>query len=195
MKNFLRKYILFLFVFSNIHCGYNAIVTFDEEINAAWSEVLNQYKRRSELIPNLVNVVKGYAAHEKETFTQVIEARSKASSIQATPELLKDPKAFQNFQRAQGAISSALQRLMLVVERYPNLKANEQFNNLSASLEGTENRLTVARNRYITSIKQYNVKIRKFPFNLTAKMFDFDLKPNFSVENEQEVKKTPKVTF
>ena len=177
------------------HCSYNALVTLDEEIKASWSEVLNQYKRRAELIPNLVSTVKGYAKHEKETLTQVVEARSKATSIQATPELLNNPKAFRSFQRAQGALSSALSRLMLVVERYPNLKANEQFTNLQASLEGTENRLTVARNRYIKSIKKYNTKVRKFPSNITASIFGFNTKPNFSVENEEEVKKAPEVKF
>ena len=177
------------------NCSYNSLVTLDEEIKASWSEVLNQYKRRADLIPNLVNTVKGYAKHEKETLTQVIEARSKATSIQATPELLNNPKAFRSFQRAQGALSSALSRLMLVVERYPDLKASTQFTNLQASLEGTENRLTVARNRYIKSIKEYNTKVRKFPANITAKIFDFGIKPNFSVENEEEVKKAPEVKF
>ncbi len=167
----------------------------DEEAKASWSEVLNQYKRRADLIPNLVKTVKGYAKFEQETLTQVIEARSKATSIQATPELLNDPKAFRTFQKAQGRLSSALSKLMLVVERYPNLKADTQFTNLQSSLEGAENRLAVARNRYIKSIKQYNVKVRKFPSNITANIFGFSLKPNFSVENEEEVKKTPTVEF
>ncbi len=194
------KFLLHLFLFlslglSQINCGYNSLVTLDEEINASWSEVLNQYKRRSELIPNLVNVVKGYAKHEKETLTQVIEARSKATSIQATPKLLNNPKTFRAFQKAQGELSSALSRLMVVVEKYPNLKANTQFTNLQASLEGTENRLTVARNRYIKSIKGYNIKVRTFPSNLAAKLFDFEKKPQFTVENEDEVKKAPEVNF
>lgn len=187
-------YFITFFLFSS-QCGYNSLVTLDEGIQAKWSEVLNQYKRRADLIPNLVNVVKGYAKHEKETLTQVVEARSKATSIQATPELLKNPQAFRRFQKAQGALSSALSRLMLVVERYPDLKANTQFTNLQSSLEGTENRLTVARNRYINSIKEYNVKVRKFPSNLTAKLFGFSTKPNFSVENEEEIKKSPQVNF
>ena len=185
--------VVLLFPFSS--CGYNSLISLDEEAKASWSEVLNQYKRRADLIPNLVNTVKGYAKFEQETLTRVIEARSKATSIQATPELLNNPKAFRAFQNAQGKLSSALSRLMLVVERYPNLKADTQFTNLQSSLEGTENRLTVARNRYIKSIKQYNVKVRKFPSNITANLFGFSLKPNFSVENEEEVKKTPKVEF
>ncbi len=176
-------------------CGYNTMVSLDEEVNANWSEVLNQYKRRSELIPNLVGVVKGYAKHEKETLTNVIEARSKATSVQATPELLKDPVAFRKFQSAQNGLSSALSRLMVVAERYPTLKANQQFADLSSALEGTENRLSVSRNRYINAIKSYNTHIRKFPSNITASMFGFKTKPNFSVENESEIKTAPKVSF
>ena len=187
---------LIIFVLALVYsCGYNDLVSFDEEINKTWSEVLNQYKRRADLIPNLVKVVKGYARHEKETLTQVVEARSKATSIQATPELLNNPQAFQNFQKAQGALSSALSRLMLVVERYPNLKANEQFNSLSVNLEGTENRITVARKRYIEAIRDYNVKVRKFPSNITANIFGFEKKPGFTVENEDEIKEPPKVDF
>ena len=176
-------------------CSYNKLVTLDEEIKGNWSEVLNQYQRRSDLIPNLVNVVKGYAKHERETFTRVIEARSKATSIQATPELLNNPQAFRKFQNAQGELSSALSRLMVVAERYPNLKANTQFTQLSSSLEGTENRITVARNRYIKAIKEYNVTVRRFPANITANIFDFEVKPNFTVEDEQEIKKAPQVKF
>ena len=178
-----------------LDCSYNKLVTLDEEINGNWSEVLNQYQRRSDLIPNLVNVVKGYAKHEKETLTGVIEARSKATSIQVTPELLKNPQAFRKFQSAQGELSSALSRLMVVAERYPDLKANTQFTQLSSSLEGTENRLTVARNRYIKAIKEYNTTVRKFPANITANLFDFETKPNFSVENEKAIKKAPEVKF
>ncbi len=189
------KKIFLLILLSTTSCSYNNLVTLDEEIKASWSEVLNQYKRRIELIPNLVNVVKGYAKHEKETLTQVIEARSKATSIQATPQLLTNPKAFRAFQKVQGELSSALSRLMVSVERYPNLKANSQFTNLQASLEGTENRLTVARNRYIKTIKLYNTAVRKFPSNITANIFGFSIKPNFSVENEEEVKKAPQVKF
>ena len=192
---YIKRAFFLVLLLPALNCGYNSLVTLDEEIKAGWSEVLNQYKRRTDLIPNLVNVVKGYAKHEKETLTQVIEARSKATSIQATPELLNNPKVFRSFQKAQGALSSALSRLMLVVERYPNLKANTQFTNLQAALEGTENRIAVARNRYIKSIKQYNTKVRKFPSNLTAKLFDFETKPNFTVENEEEVKKAPQVKF
>ena len=200
MKYFFTSRISFAFAivvlsFLLSSCGYNSLVSMDEEAKASWSEVLNQYKRRADLIPNLVKTVKGYAKFEQETLTQVIEARSKATSIQATPELLNDPKAFRTFQKAQGRLSSALSKLMLVVERYPNLKADTQFTNLQSSLEGAENRLAVARNRYIKSIKQYNVKVRKFPSNVTANIFGFSLKPNFSVENEEEVKKTPTVEF
>ena len=194
MKLFVRLFLVLNIIFL-ANCSYNSLVTLDEEVVASWSEVLNQYKRRSDLIPNLVKVVKGYAKHEKETLVQVIEARSKATSIQASPELLKNPQAFRSFQKAQGKLSSALSRLMLVVERYPDLKANTQFTNLQASLEGTENRITVSRNRYIKSIKLYNTKVRKFPANITANIFGFNTKPNFSVENEEEIKKAPEVNF
>ena len=178
-----------------LDCSYNKLVTFDEGIKSSWSEVLNQYQRRSDLIPNLVNVVKGYAKHEKETLTQVIEARSKASSIQLTPQLLNNPQAFRKFQNAQGQLSSALSRLMVVAEKYPDLKANTQFTQLSSSLEGTENRLTVARNRYIKAIKEYNITVRRFPANITAKIFDFNVKPSFAVEDEEKIKKVPEVKF
>ena len=190
------KKLCYVFSLSIIYsCGYNDLVTLDEEIKKNWSEVVNQYKRRADLIPNLVKTVKGYAKHEKETLTQVVEARSRATSIQATPELLNNPKAFQNFQKAQGELSSALSRLMLVVERYPNLKANEQFNNLSVNLEGTENRITVARKRYIEAIRNYNVKVRRFPSNMTANIFGFDLRPSFTVEDEEKIKDAPQVDF
>ncbi len=194
MKLFVRLFLVLNIIFLT-NCSYNSLVTLDEEVVASWSEVLNQYKRRSDLIPNLVKVVKGYAKHENETLVQVIEARSKATSIQASPELLKNPQAFRSFQKAQGKLSSALSRLMLVVERYPDLKANTQFTNLQASLEGTENRITVSRNRYIKSIKLYNTKVRKFPANITANIFGFNTKPNFSVDNEEEIKKAPEVNF
>ncbi len=194
MKVFLRIIVLFCFL-AFASCGYNSLVSMDEETDAAWAQVLNQYKRRSDLIPSLVKVVKAYAKHEKETLTQVVEARSKATSMQLSPKLLQNPKTFQSFQKAQGALSSALSRLMLVVERYPNLKANTNFSNLQASLEGTENRLAVARKRYIASIKQYNVQVRKFPSNLTAKLFGFAVKPNFSVENEEALKQAPEIDF
>ena len=195
MNKFIFKILMVCIIMTTTNCGYNTLVTLDEESKSSWSEVLNQYKRRSDLIPNLVKVVQGYAKHEQETLTQVMEARSKASSIQLTPQALNDPLAFQKFQRAQGEISSALQRLMVVTEKYPELKANEQFANLSSSLEGTENRITVARNRFIQTVKDFNIKVRSFPNNLTAGMFGFSLKPNFTVENEQEIQKAPEIKF
>jgi LemA protein len=176
-------------------CGYNALQSQDEQIKASWAEVLNQYQRRADLVPNLVNVVKGYAAHEKEVLTQVTEARAKVGQVQATPELLNDPQAFQKFQAAQGQLGSALSRLMVVSENYPQLKADGLFRDLQAQLEGTENRITVARNRYIQSVLAYNVTVRQFPGNLTAKMFGFKVKPNFTVENEQAISKPPQVDF
>ena len=176
-------------------CGYNALQSQDEQIKASWSEVLNQYQRRADLVPNLVNVVKGYAAHEKDVLTQVTEARAKVGQVQATPELLNDPQAFQKFQAAQGQLGSALSRLMVVSENYPQLKADGLFRDLQAQLEGTENRITVARNRYIQSVQVYNVTVRQFPGNLTAKMFGFKVKPNFTVENEQAISKPPQVDF
>ena len=176
-------------------CGYNALQSQDEQIKASWSEVLNQYQRRADLVPNLVNVVKGYAAHEKDVLTQVTEARAKVGQVQATPELLNDPQAFQKFQAAQGQLGSALSRLMVVSENYPQLKADGLFRDLQAQLEGTENRITVARNRYIQSVQTYNTTVRQFPGNLTAKMFGFKVKPNFTVENEQAISKPPQVDF
>ena len=182
-------------VLSLANCGYNDIQTADEQVNAAWAEVLNQYKRRADLIPNLVNVVKGYAAHEKEVLTKVTEARSRAGSIQATPELLKDPQAFSQFQSAQGELSSALSRLMVVVEAYPQLKADGIFRDLQAQVEGTENRITVARNRFIKSVMGYNVLIRRFPTNITAKIFGYTVKPTFKVEDEKAISEPPAVKF
>lgn len=177
-------------------CGYNDIQGLDEETNAAWSEVLNQYQRRADLIPNLVNVVKGYAAHEKDTLTAVTQARSQVAGIKATPELLKDPAAFQKFQAMQGDLSSALARLMVVVEKYPDLKANENFRDLQSQLEGTENRITVARKRYIDKVAEYNKMVRFFPTNLTAKfLLHVDVKPNFTVADEKAVAKPPDVKF
>ncbi len=177
-------------------CGYNDIQGLDEETNAAWSEVLNQYQRRADLIPNLVNVVKGYAAHEKDTLTAVTQARSQVAGIKATPELLKDPVAFQKFQAMQGDLSSALARLMVVVEKYPDLKANENFRDLQSQLEGTENRITVARKRYIDKVAEYNKMVRFFPTNLTAKfLLHVDVKPNFTVADEKAVAKPPDVKF
>jgi LemA protein len=176
-------------------CGYNTIQQLDEEVSSNWSEVLNQYKRRADLVPQLVKVVQGYASHEKEVFSAVSEARSKAGSINLTKEALNDPKAMENFAKAQAQMSSALSRLLAVSERYPELKANEQFRDLQSQLEGTENRITVARNRYIDAIKQYNIVIRKFPSNLTAKFFDYNVKPQFTVEDEAAVTKAPEINF
>lgn len=187
--------ILFLAAPFFTNCGYNTIQEVDEQVNASWSEVLNQYKRRSDLIPNLVKTVKGFAAQEKEVLVGVTEARSKATSIQATPELLNDPQAFNKFQQAQGEIGQALSRLMVTVERYPDLKSDQNFRDLQAQLEGTENRITVARNRYIKSVQTYNVTVRKFPTNLTAMVFGYGTKPNFSVENEAEISQPPSVEF
>ena len=176
-------------------CGYNTFQATDEQIKASWSEVLNQYQRRADLVPNLVNTVKGYAAQEKDVLTQVTEARSRVGSIQATPELLDNPEAFAKFQAAQGALSGALSRLLVVAENYPQLKSDANFRELQAQLEGTENRIAVARNGYIKSVQDYNVIVRAFPTNLTAMVFGYKMKPNFAVENEREVSKAPKVDF
>jgi LemA protein len=176
-------------------CGYNKLQTQDEAVKSAWSEVLNQYQRRADLVPNLVNTVKGAVAAEKDILDSVVSARARATSIQATPELINDPQAFQQWQAAQGELSSALSRLMVVVERYPDLKSISGFQDLRAQLEGTENRITVARQRYITSVQGYNVTVRSFPTNLTAKMFGHDVRPNFSVGNEAEISKPPTVDF
>lgn len=176
-------------------CGYNTLQSSDEQVKATWSEVLNQYQRRADLVPNLVNVVKAYAAHEKEVLTQVTEARARVGTIQATPELINDPQAFQQFQAAQGQLSSALSRLLLVAENYPQLKSDGVFRDLQAQLEGTENRIAVARNRYIQAVQEYNVTVRSFPSNLTAKLFGFEVKPNFTVENEKDISRAPKVDF
>lgn len=176
-------------------CGYNTLQTQDEQVKAAWAEVLNQYQRRSDLIPNLVNTVKGYAEHEEEVLTQVTEARSRVGQVQATPEMLNDPQAVAAFQSAQGELTSALGRLLLVVEQYPDLKANENFRDLQAQLEGTENRIAVARNRYIQSVQEYNMTVRRFPTNLTAKVFGHELKPTFEVEDEAALAEPPAVDF
>jgi LemA protein len=176
-------------------CGYNDIQRSDEQVKSAWSEVLNQYQRRADLIPNLVNTVKGFAAQEQQILIQVTEARSRVGSIQATPELLNDPAAFRRFQEAQGAMSNALSRLLVVAENYPQLKSDANFRDLQAQLEGTENRITVARNRYIKSVQEYNVLIRQFPVNLTAMMFSYQTKPNFAVEDEKAIAKPPTVDF
>ena len=176
-------------------CGYNQFQSLDEDAKASWSEVLNQYQRRADLVPNLVATVKGYAEHEEKVLTEVADARSKVGSIQVTKEVLNDPEAFAKFQAAQGQLTSALSRLMAVAENYPNLKADQGFRDLQAQLEGTENRVTVARNRFIDSVKNYNVAIRSFPNNLTAMMFGYKTKPSFTVENEKQISTAPKVEF
>jgi len=176
-------------------CGYNQLQTEDETVKASWSEVLNQYQRRADLVPNLVNTVKGYAEHEKDVLTAVTEARAKVGKIEANADLLSKPEVFKQFQAAQGDLSSALSRLMVVSENYPQLKADTLFRDLQAQLEGTENRITVARNRYIESIKVYNILVRSFPNNLTAKLFGLEIRPNFAIENEAAMRTPPAVDF
>ena len=176
-------------------CGYNDFQTLDEGVKAAWSEVLNQYQRRADLIPNIVATVKGEANFEQETLTKVIEARSRATSIQATPELINNPEAFEKFQKAQGELTGALSRLMVVAEQYPQLKANQAFQDLRVTLEGTENRITVARNKYIATVADYNVLARSFPSNLTAMVFGYKTKPSFTVQNEAQISVPPSVSF
>lgn len=194
----MRKYLLGVLVLLTAllsGCGYNQIQSQDEQVISSWSEVLNQYQRRADLIPNLVSTVKGEAKFEQDTLTKVVEARAKATSIQATPELVNNPEAFQKFQQAQGQLTSALSRLLVVSENYPSLRANQGFRDLQAQLEGTENRITVARNRYIKSVQEYNVTIRSFPSNLTAMLFGYKAKANFTVENEKELATPPSVSF
>ena len=176
-------------------CGYNDFQRLDEQVKAGWAEVLNQYQRRSDLIPNIVATVKGEANFEQETLTKVVEARAKATSIQATPELVNNPEAFQKFQAAQGELSGALSRLLVVTENYPNLKANQGFQDLRVQLEGTENRITVARNRYIKTVQDYNTLARSFPNNLTAMVFGYAVKANFTVANEAQISAPPPVSF
>ena len=176
-------------------CGYNNFQSLDEQVKSGWAEVLNQYQRRADLIPNIVATVKGEASFEQDTLTKVIEARSKATSIQATPELVNDPEAFERFQKAQGELTGALSRLMVVAEQYPQLKANQAFQDLRVTLEGTENRITVARNRYIGTVTQYNVLARSFPTNLTAMVFGYKVKPTFTVANEAQISVPPSVNF
>lgn len=176
-------------------CGYNRIQSTDEQIKADWAEVLNQYQRRADLVPNLVNVVKGYAAHEKEILTRVTDARAKVGAMQATPELINNQEAFAKFVAAQQELSRGLGRLLAVAENYPQLKADGVFRDLQAQLEGTENRITVARNRYIEAVKGYNITVRSFPVNLTAKMFGYSVKPTFTIENEKDLAKPPMVDF
>jgi LemA protein len=176
-------------------CGYNTLQAQDEQITASWAEVLNQYQRRADLVPNLVNTVKGYAKQEREVFIQVTEARAQVGSIQATPELINDPEAFAKFQAAQAGTTSALSRLLLVAENYPQLKSDANFRDLQAQLEGTENRITVARNRYIQAVREYNTTVRSFPSNLTAMYFKYETKPTFTVENEAAINQPPAVDF
>lgn len=176
-------------------CGYNALQKNDEQIKSSWAEVVNQYQRRADLVPNLVNTVKGFAAQEKEVLLGVTNARAKVGSIQATPELANSPEALANFRAAQGELSGALSRLLVVAENYPQLKSDANFRDLQAQLEGTENRITVARNRYIKAVQEYNVTVRSFPSNLTAMVFGYDVKPSFTVDNEKEISVAPKVDF
>lgn len=195
----LRKWVTGIFavgaLFALSGCGYNSLQSQDEQITGAWSEVVNQYQRRADLVPNLVNVVKGAAAQEREVLEAVTNARARAGAIQATPELLNDPQAFQQFQQAQGELTSALSRLLVTVERYPELNSIQAFRDLQSQLEGVENRITVARKRYIDSVQAYNTTVRSFPSNLTAMLFGFDVKPNFTVENERAISTAPTVDF
>ena len=195
LKKWLAVMAVFTSLFALSGCGYNTMQSQDEAANAAWSEVLNQYQRRADLIPNLVNTVKGYATHEQEVFTQVTEARSKVGSIQMSAEDAADPEKLQQFQQAQGNLSSALSRLLVVSENYPQLKADQNFRDLQAQLEGTENRISLARNNYIKAVQTYNTTLRQFPQNLTAKLFGMKARANFSVENEAAVSDAPKVSF
>lgn len=176
-------------------CGYNTLQSGDEQVRAAWAEVLNQYQRRADLIPNLVRTVEGYAQQEREVLKQVTEARSRVGSLQVTPELINDPAAFEKFQQAQGELTGALSRLLVVAEQYPNLKSDQNFRDLQAQLEGSENRIAVARNRYIAAVQAYNTTVRQFPSNLTAMVFGFAVKPGFTVQNEAEISRPPEVKF
>ncbi len=194
----MRKLFVFLIIAAALNlsgCGYNSLQVSDEQVKASWSEVTNQYQRRADLIPNLVNIVKGFAAQEQTILLGVTNARAKVGSIQATPELVNNPEAFAKFQAAQNELSSSLGRLLVVSENYPQLKSDANFRELMAQLEGTENRITVARNRYIKAVQEFNVTVRSFPSNLTAKMFGFQPKPSFTVENESEIAKPPTVNF
>ena len=194
----MRIWLLFLIFLSTLAlsgCGYNTLQSTDEQIKASWAEVLNQYQRRADLVPNLVNTVKGYAAQEQAVLLGVTNARAKVGSIQATPELINNEQAFAKFQAAQSELTSALSRLLVVSENYPQLKSDANFRDLQAQLEGTENRITVARNRYIKTVQDYNIVVRSFPSNLTAMMFGFKVKPSFTVENEKEISKPPTVDF
>src|SRR6478735_1901813 len=190
-----RWLLLLVSVLALSGCGYNEFQKLDEQAKSAWSEVLNQYQRRADLVPNLVATVKGEASFEQDTLTKVIEARARATSVQVTPETLNNPEAMQKFQQAQGELSSALSRLLVVSERYPDLKANQSFRDLRVQLEGTENRITVARNRYIQAVQEYNVLARSFPSNLTAMVFSYAPKPVFTVQNEAQISAPPQVDF
>lgn len=193
-----RNLLIFLVAISTLllhGCGYNTFQTTDEQVKADWAEVLNQYQRRADLIPNLVATVQGYANQEKEVLTQITEARSRVGSMQATPELINDPEAFKKYQAAQSELKGSLSRLMVVAENYPALKSDQNFRDLSAQLEGTENRITVARNRYIKSVQEYNLAVRTFPNNITAMIFGYKAKANFTVENEAVISKPPTVQF
>ncbi|MCX7626908.1 MAG: LemA family protein [Methylophilaceae bacterium] len=194
----MRKLLMMFLLVSTLAlsgCGYNTLQAQDEQINASWAEVVNQYQRRADLVPNLVNTVKGYAIHEKEVLEAVTASRAKVGGIQVTPELVNDEQAFARFQAAQGELTSALSRLLVVAENYPQLKADANFRDLQAQLEGTENRITVARNRYIQAVKEYNITVRSFPTNLTAMLFGYKTKPTFTVENEKAISTPPKVDF
>jgi LemA protein len=191
----MKRLAALLLVLSLYGCGYNTLQTQDEQVKAAWSEVVNQYQRRADLIPNLVATVKGFAAQEQQVLLGVTNARAKVGSIQVTPETVNDPKALQQFSQAQGELSGALSRLLVVAENYPQLKSDRNFLELQSQLEGTENRITVARNRFIQSTQQYNTTVRSFPTNLTAMLFGHKEKPQFTVENEKEIARPPKVDF
>jgi len=195
MKRILATFLLLAISLGLAGCGYNTLQTRDEQIKAAWAEVINQYQRRADLVPNLVNTVKGFAAQERDVLLGVTNARARVGSIQATPELVNDPDAFSKFIAAQGEMTSALSRLLLVVENYPQLKSDANFRDLQAQLEGTENRIAVARQRYIRAVQEYNVTVRTFPSNLTAMLFGHKVKPTFAVENEQAISKPPDVDF
>lgn len=193
-----RKLVIATFLATSLSmggCGYNTLQAKDEAVNAGWSEVLNQYQRRADLVPNLVNVVKGYASHEQQVLTEVTQARANVAGIKVTPELVNDPEAFKKFQEAQSQLTSSLSRLIAVSENYPNLKADASFRDLSAQLEGTENRIAVARNRYIATVQDYNTYVRQLPQSLTAKVIGMKTRPNFSVENEAAISKAPTVSF
>ena len=195
MKSWIRALTFAIFAVVLTGCGYNDFQRLDEQTKSAWSEVLNQYQRRSDLVPNIIATIKGESAFEQETLVKVVEARAKATAMQVTPETLNNPEAFKKFQSVQGELGGALSRLMVVSEQYPNLKSNQGFSDLRVQLEGSENRITVARNRYIQAVQEYNVLARSFPSNLTAKVFSYQVKPSFAVENEAAISKPPVVDF